>query len=172
VAAGLSASGELVWLYQGSHNCSGAAWGKRQMDAHGTWESLFMSYELGVLFIPPSPLPAAAARRIVPWCSPAKYYGPGSVAMLRESRTRTSYRHTTRRPRHGALLRGRHRRRHERDRALQGGGGGGRGRSSRGGALLRRGAPSPARLPTWRAARPSALALTLTRALTLTPTQP
>ena len=47
-----------------------------------------MSFELGVLYVPPSPLPTAFARSIVPWQTPARPYGkttvPYSLSFLAE----------------------------------------------------------------------------------------
>ena len=33
-----------------------------------------MSYELGVLYVPPQPIAAAAAEGLVPWATPARDY--------------------------------------------------------------------------------------------------
>ena len=78
-----------AWLYAGSHNLSGAAWGKfeaataeaatatdamsdddgeeeEMSDADGEEEFVLMSYEIGVLLVPPRP-----RRFALPWRSPA-----------------------------------------------------------------------------------------------------
>ena len=49
MAAGWSKAHELVWLYAGSHNFSGAAWGKLEPKLGGGWQVITLSYELGVL---------------------------------------------------------------------------------------------------------------------------
>ena len=132
VAAGWTAAHELVWLYAGSHNLSGAAWGKVDaMPEHGRregggggagrgsggsggagrgsaggggagggsagggsagggsagggssgatkWSRILMAYELGVLYVPPAPLPTDEARTLVPWQTPARPYGPTTL---------------------------------------------------------------------------------------------
>ena len=79
VAAGWSQAHELVWLYAGSHNFSGAAWGKLEPKLGGGWEVITLSYELGVLYVPPMPLSTDAARALVPWHTPARRYGPTTV---------------------------------------------------------------------------------------------
>lgn len=69
------------WLYLGSHNLSGAAWGKSEEVLVETdsadsaspatrREYVVLSYELGVLIIPHAP-----RRFPLPWVSPAKTYG-------------------------------------------------------------------------------------------------
>lgn len=106
MAAGLApdkaAAGEGMplcsWVYLGSHNLSGAAWGKleeveRELDGALAAEGLgsdhadssgpkreyvIMSYELGVLIIPAEP-----RRFPLPWVSPARSYGAiGSEGVL------------------------------------------------------------------------------------------
>ena len=79
IAAGWSESHELVWMYAGSHNCSGAAWGKPERTIHDTWEQVIMSYELGVLYVPPAPIAAREARKLIPWQTPARRYSPDTV---------------------------------------------------------------------------------------------
>jgi len=67
----------LSWLYLGSHNLSGAAWGKTESreaenEAGGTYtrcEHVIISYEIGILIIPRIP-----RRFALPWASPAKTY--------------------------------------------------------------------------------------------------
>ena len=74
-----------AWVYAGSHNFSGAAWGKHEK-VHGSGEDsdgassdedveeeefVIMSYEIGVLIIPRTP-----QRFALPWRSPAICYDP------------------------------------------------------------------------------------------------
>ncbi|KAL1511549.1 hypothetical protein AB1Y20_006343 [Prymnesium parvum] len=69
-----------AWVYAGSHNLSGAAWGKLEVteDEKGEgadkFELVCMSYEVGVLLIPPVP-----RRFPLPWLSPAEKYDPQLV---------------------------------------------------------------------------------------------
>ena len=89
-AAGAPSVGpRCAWLYAGSHNLSGAAWGKfeaataeaatatdamsdddgeeeEMSDGDGEEEFVLMSYEIGVLLVPPRP-----RRFALPWRSPA-----------------------------------------------------------------------------------------------------
>ena len=96
VVAGWTADHRLVWLYSGSHNLSGAAWGKLdevQASADGgggsggrgsgtgrkTWSRIILAYELGILYVPPKPLETAYARSLVPWQTPARPYSDTTV---------------------------------------------------------------------------------------------
>ena len=63
-----------AWVYAGSHNLSGAAWGKVEEEhletdgrAEASCEFVLMSYEIGVLLAPPKP-----QRMALPWVSPAE----------------------------------------------------------------------------------------------------
>ena len=38
-----------------------------------------MSFELGVLYVPPQPIAAAAAEALVPWSTPAHDYAEGET---------------------------------------------------------------------------------------------
>jgi len=69
VAAGFDDEHDLVWLYTGSHNCSGAAWGKTE-----SGDFVVMAYELGVLTVFPVPIIKHVAQSIVPWQTPARPY--------------------------------------------------------------------------------------------------
>ncbi|EOD40224.1 hypothetical protein EMIHUDRAFT_251268, partial [Emiliania huxleyi CCMP1516] len=67
-----------AWVYAGSHNLSGAAWGKMEAatgsdDESGVEDEEFvvMSYEVGVLLLPPEPRPFA-----LPWVTAAAPYDP------------------------------------------------------------------------------------------------
>ena len=83
-----------AWLYAGSHNLSGAAWGKAEKkvereaeqrtteggsddesddddDDDDSVEFVVMAYEIGVLLVPPKP-----RRFALPWRSPALQYDP------------------------------------------------------------------------------------------------
>lgn len=75
-AGGSQRAPECAWVYAGSHNLSAAAWGKRDARTGDEEEEDFvcMSYEVGVLLIPPSPRPFA-----LPWVSPAPRYDPTHV---------------------------------------------------------------------------------------------
>ena len=77
--AGLTAADDLVWKYSGSHNFSGAAWGKfeRSTDAAAGSDFVVMSYELGVLFVPETPLPKG--KYMIPWVTPVRPYAEGTV---------------------------------------------------------------------------------------------
>ena len=67
-----------AWLLAGSHNLSGAAWGKveevKAEGSEGETELVMMSFELSVLLVPLKPLPHA-----LPWRSPAPRYDPTEV---------------------------------------------------------------------------------------------
>ena len=81
IAGAASATGEpplCAWLYAGSHNLSGAAWGKLEArndeddeEEEEEEEFVCMSYELGVLLVPPTP-----RRFKLPWVSVAEEYDP------------------------------------------------------------------------------------------------
>ena len=68
-----------AWIYAGSHNLSGSAWGKVEEaeDANvaaDQRELVCMAYEVGVLLVPPKPLQVP-----LPWLSPAQIYDPTKV---------------------------------------------------------------------------------------------
>ena len=76
----------VAWLYAGSHNLSGAAWGKLELrtgvgvddseseEDEDDVEFVCMSYEVGVLLIPPTPKPFP-----LPWVTPATPYDPQEI---------------------------------------------------------------------------------------------
>ena len=67
----------VAWLYFGSHNLSGAAWGKTEEKAteDDPDEYVILHYELGILHIPPGgPTPTP-----LPWVSPARDYAFGDM---------------------------------------------------------------------------------------------
>ena len=77
-----------AWVYAGSHNLSGAAWGKMEAatgsdDESGDEDEEFvvMSYEVGVLLLPPEPRPFA-----LPWVTAAAPYDPTEVKPFSTSR--------------------------------------------------------------------------------------
>ena len=126
MVCGLTDDSDVVWTYSGSHNLSGAAWGKADNGsmlrcykccmyghlqaecphAHGKVDSeltaadrerlrtvpsmqhpdpiiTVMSWELGILHVPPAPRPRTES--LVPWVTPALPYGDETVPWSADS---------------------------------------------------------------------------------------